>query len=249
MQFFDCNVYFGLPIHSPLAPVPTVSKLVEEMDRAGIEKALVWHIAQHNTSAQAGNRLLADGIADQPRLTGCWTILPNQSGEFPPFPVFFNEMRAAHISALRIFPGAHNWLFNSVSVGDWLEAMTDHHIPLFLSMPRGVEWRDLYAVLHDFPELICVICDHGSWGMDRMFRPLLEKYPNVYIDTALYMLDGGLEALVASYGSRRILYGSGFPESYFGGMMLAIHHAHIPEEAKADIASKNLERILSEVLL
>lgn len=85
--------------------------------------------------------------------------------------------------------------------------------------------------------------------MDRLFRPLLEHYPNVYIDTAQYMLDGGLEALVADYGPGRILFGSGFPKSYFGGMMLAIKHARIPAEAKLDIASRNLDRLLAEVQL
>jgi len=97
--------------------------------------------------------------------------------------------------------------------------------------------------------LVCVICDHGCWGMDRMFRPLLERYPNVHVDIAQYLLDGGIECLVADYGARRILFGSGFPESYMGGMMLALKHARIPDEAKIAIAGENLERILGEAQL
>ena len=68
--------------------------------------------------------------------------------------------------------------------------------------------------------------------MDRMFRPLLDRYPNVYVDTAQYLLDGGLESLVADYGAQRVLFGSGFPESYMGGMMMTLQHARIPVEAK-----------------
>jgi predicted TIM-barrel fold metal-dependent hydrolase len=67
------------------------------------------------------------------------------------------------------------------------------------------------------------------------------------VDTAQYLLDGGIEAFVADYGPQRLLFGSGFPKSYLGGMMLAIKHAQISEEAKVAIAGKNLERILSEV--
>ncbi len=59
------------------------------------------------------------------------------------------------------------------------------------------------------------------------------------------MLDGGIEALVADYGPQRILFGSGFPESYMGGMMLALRHAQIPDAAKQAIAAGNLERLLS----
>ena len=246
MHFFDCNAFFGLPMIRPLAPVPTASGLVSAMDRNGVEKALVWHIAQHDDSPQSGNRLLADGIRDQPRLTGCWTILPNQTREFPSLPVFFRQMREARVRALRFFPGSHRFLANAVSMGDWLEALVERRIPLLLSLRRGVEWRDVYALLAEFPDLVCVVCDHGCWGEDRMFRPLLERYPNVYVDTAQYLLDGGLEAVVADYGARRVLYGSGFPESYMGGMMMALKHARLPEEAKMAIAGGNLERLLEE---
>jgi len=246
MRFFDCNVFWGLPVRRPLSTIPTVDKLLGEMDRAGIQKALVWHIVQHDASPQVGNRLLAQGIQDHSRLVGCWTLLPNQGHEFPPLPVFFEEMRQARVAALRVFPSSHRFLANAVSMGDWFGQMVVRRIPLFVSVRRGMEWRDLYALLAEFPDLVCVICDHGCWGMDRLFRPLLERYAHVYVDTAQYLLDGGLEALVADYGSRRLLFGSGFPESYFGGMMLALRHARIPDEAKAAIAGDNLERILEE---
>jgi predicted TIM-barrel fold metal-dependent hydrolase len=219
------------------------------MDRAGVDRALVWHITQHDASPQVGNRLLADAIRPHPRLVGCWTILPNQAREFPPLPVFLDQMREARVRALRIFPRSHKFLANAVSMGDWLEAMVERRIPLLLSLRRGVEWRDVYDLLAEYPDMVCILCDHGCWGEDRLFRPLLERYPNVYVDTAQYLLDGGIESLVTDYGGQRLLYGSGFPESYLGGMMLALRHDCIPDEAKADISCGNLERILEEVAL
>jgi predicted TIM-barrel fold metal-dependent hydrolase len=246
VRFFDCNAFFGLPATRPLAPVPTVDAFLAEMERAGIERALVWHIAQYDASARVGNELLAEAIRPHERLVGCWTLLPNQAHELPAPAVFFRQMKAARIKALRVFPAAQRFLANAVTMGDWFEALTAQRIPLFVSLRRGMDWRDIYALLAEYPDLVCVICDHGCWGMDRLFRPLLERYPHVYVDTAQYLLDGGLESLVADYGARRVLYGSGFPESYFGGMMMALRHAQIPEEAKEAIAAGNLERILEE---
>lgn len=246
MSFFDCNVFVGLPARRPLLPVPTAEALLVEMDRAGVDKALVWHIAQHDASPQIGNRLLADAIGPHPRLIGCWTVLPNQAHEFPPPLALFRQMRAARIAALRVFPNSHRYLVNAVSMGELLVQMVSRRVPLFVSVRRGMDWQDIYTLLGEFPELVCVICDHGCWGMDRLFRPLLERYPNVYIDTAQYLLDGSLEALVADYGATRVLFGSGFPESYLGGMMLALQHARIPDEGKRAIASGNLERVLEE---
>lgn len=249
MRFFDCNVSFGLPTRRPLLPVPEVSDLLCDMERNGVEKALVFHIAQHDASPQIGNALLAEAIRPYPNLVGVWSILPNQTREFPPIDVFLQQMKFANVRALRTFPGSHRFLLNSISMGDWMEACVAHRIPLLLSTKMGVEWRDIYDLLADFPDLVCVICDHGCWGEDRLFRPLLERYPQVYVDTAQYLLDGGIEGLVNDYGPGRLLFGSGFPNLYFGGMMLAIKHAQISEEAKAAIAGGNLERIISEVRL
>jgi hypothetical protein len=53
--------------------------------------------------------------------------------------------------------------------------MMARRIPLFVSLRRGMDWQGIYALLATFPDLVCVICDHGCWGMDRMFRPLLER--------------------------------------------------------------------------
>ncbi len=247
MRFFDCNMYFGLPARPTLAPSPGVDDLLAEMESCGVDQALVWHIAQHDASPLAGNPLLAGAIAPYPNLYGCWSILPNQGREFPPFDQFFAQMQAARVVALRAFPISHHFLLNDVAMGSWLEPMEARRIPFFLSVRLGADWEIAYSLMKEFPKLVCVICDHGCWGEDRRFRPLLERYPNVYVDTAQYLLDGGIEALVADYGPSRLLFGSGFPESYLGGMMLAIKHARISEEAKEAIASGNLVRILSEV--
>jgi hypothetical protein len=249
MRFYDCNVYYGLPALRPVSPVAQVSDLLAAMDRVGVEKALVWHIVQHDHAPRLGNLMLAEGIAPHARLTGCWTVMPNQGREYPPPQEFFHQMKASRIGALRAFPGTHRFLINAVSMGELFNAMVAHRVPLFLSMVRGVVWRDVYQLMAEFPDLVCVVCDHGCWGEDRMFRPLIERYPHFYVDTARYLLDGGIEALVTDYGANRLLFGSGFPDSYMGGMMMALKHAQIPQAAKEAIAHGNLERLLEEVAL
>ncbi len=62
MRFFDCNAFFGLPARRPVAPVASPDELLAEMDRAGVDRALVWHIAQHDVAPQTGNEMLAEAI-------------------------------------------------------------------------------------------------------------------------------------------------------------------------------------------
>jgi hypothetical protein len=248
MKFYDCNAYLGRPARRGVfPPIVTAEDFLNEMDFCGVDRALVWHIAQFDASPQAGNALIADAIRNYPRLSGCWSILPNQAREYPPFENFLENMLQSRISALRVFPLDHHFLLNKISMGSWLDLMVKHRVPLFLSVSRGANWDILYHILSEFPDLVCVVCDHGCWGEDRRFRPLIEHYPHVYVDTANYLLDGGIEAFVSDYGPERLLYGSGFPETHFGGMMMAIKHARISEAAKTAIAGKNLEGILAEV--
>lgn len=247
MDFFDCNAFVGRPARREIFAPASAVEMLGEMDFCGVERALVWHIAQFDASPHPGNELLAEEIRPYPRLWGCWSLLPNQAHEFPPFEQFLQQMRNARVTALRAFPTAHHFLLNAVAMGSWLEGMVAHRVPLLLSVQRGADWDIAYSLLAEFPNLVCVICDHGCWGEDRYFRPLIERYPHVYIDTAAYLLDGGIESFVADYGPQRMLYGSGFPASHIGGMMLALRHALISDEAKNAVASGNLERIIAEV--
>ena len=248
MEFFDCNAFIGRPaVREIFQPAASPAEILAEMDFCGVDRALVWHTAQQDAGPHTGNALLAKAIQAHPRLFGCWAILPNQAHEFPPFADFLSAMQAARVQAVRAFPVDHHFLLNDVAMGSWLEPMVQQRVPLFLSVAYGADWKIAYDLLAEFPDLVCVICDHGCWGEDRRFRPLIERYPNVYIDTAQYLLDGGIEAFVRIMGRSACSMAAGFPRSHFGGMMLALRHARIPEEAKAAIAGKNLERILAEV--
>ena len=257
MEFFDCNCYFGFPAKPGKNPTVcrSVDDLGSELKRAGIGRALVWHVAQRDTSPQRGNELLAEAIRDRSNLLGCWTMLPGQTGEMP-VDGLAEQMKANRIVALRAFPAAHRYLLNELTMGPLLTEMVTRRIPLLYSagssqpgIGQRQAWEDLYKVLDAYPELTVIITDHGSWGSDRYFRPLLENCHSVYVDTTLYFQDGGIEDFVSMYGPGRMVYGSGLPEHYPGGMMLAIRHAQIPDEAKHAIASGNLTRIIEEVQL
>lgn len=251
MEFFDCNCCIGLPKVAPLRPLATAADLLATMDRAGVARALVWHVAQRDVFAVKGNELLAEAIAPHAdRLVGCWTILPGACGELPAPPEFCEQMARAGVKALRAQPGDHRYLLNAVACGDILEEMVARRIPLLLSLgAAGVDWPGVYALLAEFPELTCVLCELGLWGADRLFRPLLQRYPNVHIETSEYIPEGGIEDLIAFCGPKRILFGSGLPQRDPGGQLLAIRHADIAEADKALIAGGNVERILSQVKL
>lgn len=243
MEFFDCNCCFGKPTVKTLKPAPTAEALLSAMDRAGIAEALVWHVSQYDSSPVEGDPRLAEAIRPHPRLWGCWTLLPDETGELPAPDVWARQMSKNRIRAVRAFPDRNNYTLRSEVVGASLEMMQKRKIPLILSVGN---WDRVYNLLRDFPRLVCIICLEGSWGQDRWFRPLLAKYRNVSIEIGHYIVDGGIEGIVKRYGASRLVFGTAFPEQDHGGMMLALRHAAISDKDKEAIAAGNIRRILAE---
>ncbi|MHC4716507.1 MAG: amidohydrolase family protein [Planctomycetota bacterium] len=251
MRFFDANTCVGLPATPPAGrpdpPGVSGDELADAMDRAGIEQALVWHVAQRDSDPLEGNRLLSDAIAGRDRLTGCWTILPTACGELGDLDEWLRAAMLSGVRAFRAFPAEDRYLLRAEVVGDVMDRLTAARLPLILTVGDRAAWSDAYDLLRDFPELTVILAQLGCWGTDRYFRPLLQRYPNVYVEISDYLLDGGLEALVADFGSRRILFGTNFPTSPHGGMMLTLAHAEISNADKRAIAAGNLERLMAEV--
>lgn len=249
LRLFDANVFLGRPTNSIHDSCSTPQELLARMDRFPVERALVWHVIQHDCCPVEGNRLLAEEIKGCDRLQGCWTILPPQTGETIGTD-FFERMKRDGIVALRAFPSTHRYVLGRTAFGDFLAEITERRIPLLLSTARGISWPEIYRLLEDFPLLTCIICDIGTWGANRYTWPLLEKYPRVYVETSMLSLaDGDTEATVGKYGSERLVFGTGFPERYPEAAILQLIHAEISDEDKSNIAWANLERLLGQIQL
>jgi len=253
LEFFDCNTWIGRPMNllpgRPNPPGCSAEYLISEMDKAGISKALVWHVAQRDSFPATGNDLLIEAIAGSERLVPCWTLLPPQTRELGDLDSFFGQAGKAGVKAFRVFPDIHRFLLRRTCMCELFDRMVVRRIPLILRVPGNVDWSGVYDLLSETPELTVILSNMGSWGSDRFFRPLIEDYPNVYIETSGYITDGGIEAFVESYGSQRLLFGTNFPEAYHGAMMLSIAHAEISHTDKEAIACGNLDRLLRRVKL
>jgi len=186
--------------------------------------------------------------AKSDRLLGSWTFIPFQTRELGDADAFFAAAKKAGVRAFRAFPDLHRYLLRPEVVGEVVERLAAARAPLILRVSE-VGWESVYNLLAACPDLTLILANMGVWNNDRLFRPLLERYPNVCIETSGHVTDGGIEAFVESYGPRRLLFGSGFPEAYIGSMMLAVAHAEIALADKRAIAGANLERLLAEVRL
>lgn len=247
MEFFDCNVHYGLDVAiSQMRPVPLVGDLQAEIARAGIAKAVIWRLEQFGGSPLKANQLVADDVRGTSNLYGVWAIVPTHTHEIPGPEEMLPEMKANRIVGWRLFPSKCRFFPRAFVLADWFKVAVKRHIPIFINTAHGTRLDDLEDFLRAFPELTVVLTYTHDWPSDRFIRPFVSQWPNVYVDLSYSLTDGGIESFYQEYGPSRLLYGSGFPDCYFGGLMMMVRHAGIPLTDRAAIAGGNMARILKE---
>ena len=245
LNFFDSNCCVGVWPTPTFKVAENAKDLLAEMNHCGIKKALIHHSEMRFHTPFEGNSTLLKEIKGCKLLLPTRAILPPQTREQPSSIILLKEMKNQGIKVLFAFPNEHNYSLDSETFGDLFNAMVDFRIPLFV---RGtlLQIRDL---LRENPKLKVIGLSQGPHILDRYLRPLMENYNNFYFETSSYLADNGIEDLCKKYGPERILFGTGYPSNYMGSAMFRLLHADISLAYKRAIASGNLEKILSKVLI
>ncbi|MCM8821071.1 MAG: amidohydrolase [Candidatus Omnitrophica bacterium] len=246
LEFFAVNVVKRIDDRYNIST--SIEQLIQKMEALNIKKAVVYHILQRDGHPEPGNETLIKEILYRPELYGILTVLPFQTDEIKKFN--FKELKDKKIVGFNFFPKKHNYLLNRATLGNFLSEIEDRCFPVFLDVMSGfsVGWNETYSLLDDFPKLVCILCNLGIWNTDRYTWPLLERFPNVYLESSFLSLnEGSLEETVKRFGAERIVFGSGYPERYMEASILQIVHSEIEEQEKRNIAYRNIERIIKDI--
>ena len=242
LMFFDANAVVGNTLKGVK---PGCAELLKEMDRNGVDKALVRHGNMAAAGAVIANReinsMLKEAAGD--RLYGVWGILPQQCSELPAGDELFAAMKLNNIKAFTLMPDDHRYVACRLTIGKLMDEAAERKIPVLLHGLKG-GWKAVYDFMKEFPHIYAIVSAGHKWGSDRNIRPLLENYKNLYVELAGYWVPEGVRDLVEIYGSDRILYGSGFPTYGHGSTMLQIRQSGLNSEDIAKIAGLNMARLI-----
>jgi predicted TIM-barrel fold metal-dependent hydrolase len=216
------------------------------MDRFGIEKAYVTHAACLEYDPVVGNNRLLREIEGEDRLRPVWALVPAGSGEMPPPNKTIRAMREAGVRMIRFYPGRHNFAFEEWNVGDWLDTLAEHRIPVMFDLMDFMNWNAFYSAGESRTDLP-IILSRTSYRIDRELFRLMERLPNVRVETSTYKPHLGVERMVSRFGERRLIFGSSMTEFCPVPAMAGVTRADISPDAKQAIAAENLERLIAEV--
>jgi len=249
LPFFDCNAFIGRAIaRQPGAP-ETPDELLAEMDRLGIEQALVYHAWARLGDVAEGNRALEREIAGRERLHACWVLLPHQTGEGADPVRLVAEMRERGARAARVFPNDHMFPLAEWCFGPMAAALAESDIALLVDFGR-THWRDpctdwdaVRGLCLAHPRLKVILVREGV-AADRWLYPLLGELDNLFVELSYYQIHAGLAEIARRFGVERLVFGTGLPAFAAGGPMAAVLFSQLSDDEKRTVAGDGLKRML-----
>lgn len=254
LSLFDANCHLGhSEVTSMRAPVSPL-QLLQEMDRCGIAEALVYHASAALYAPVFGNNRLLEETTGKERLHLCWVALPHQTREIGAPTDFIEQLSAAGVRAVRMFPSRFSFSLSDWSIAELLMQLDERQIPLFLDFERShwaenvVSYDEVYRICKEYRHLPVILVREGI-GSTRYLYPLFEKCENLRIEISYYQAASGLEDITQRFGVKRLLFGTGLPIYSAGPAITMLLHSDLSIEEKRMIGGDNLRELLGAVNL
>ncbi len=236
---FDANVALGRRHDRRVSPdADTPEATVAELARAGIQQALVYSPHAIDFDSNDGNNLLFETVQGHDALVPQFLCNPSVDN----LDKFSADVAERDVRAVRLAPKTHGYPFREWIAGEWLEWMGSVNMPFWVAAP-DIDPSELRDTMAAHPEVNFVLAEvhyaHLSWA-----TPLLKSLPNGYIEISRFVLFNGIARLLEAIGSKRILFGSAFPESPMAPQLYNLHLNGLDNDTLAAICSGNLERLL-----
>ena len=246
LELFDSNVWLGPPAGFPLAAEMSLNQLREALGEHLIRGALYSHWAGLQVSAQAGNQALLDTLESVDGLQAIWTGLPLFPPEQGPLPGFGRPHPS--LVGVRLFPRSHNFPLAAWMLGELIEWLIRHHLPLFLwHVEFG--WPALRELAVAFPKLTIVVETQTQKILyhNRPLFALMRQCSNILVETSNLAGADFVTYSVQHMGSERLLFGTFLPVNDPWAAIGMVLDADISIEEKMRIAGGNLRRILEGI--
>ena len=222
--------------------------LVGLMDRAGVDKAVVFKIwCATGSSIEAGEQAARE-YPD--RLIPFVYVVPDF--EKPVLPRLERALGGGVFRGLKIHTGA----FRPVGylVDPVLELAARHSVPCLVDF-RG-DLASAERLAREFPAVRLIIAHLGKYlcndeGLMDQFISLAEAHPNVFLDVSGVVMLWKIGDAVRRAGAGRVIWGTDGPRKppdtlRFARMELdKVDALNLDPEAKQDLLGRNIARLLS----
>jgi predicted TIM-barrel fold metal-dependent hydrolase len=243
-EIIDLHAHLGA--YAFAIPDLSAAGMVASMDRLGVARTVVSHMACMSAEAERGNRALQAAVQAPPgRLLAYVSVWP--------FSREWVRERAEHWLAQPGFVGVkiHNSTGFPYSDPAYepLYALADaRRLPVLLhTWGSAEEFTQIAALAARYPEAAFLLAHSGS-NNEPGYVALARDHPHVYLDTTLSSVRRGLlERLVEAAGAAKIVWGS---DVYFlnqAQQLGRVLGARLDDETKLQILGRNAAALLARL--
>ena len=258
VALYDANCCVGRSAKRPPWEPTGAQELLAEMDRCGVEWAVVHHVTAREHHPNIGNLALMHELAGQERLVPCWVVLPGHTEEMPPtVPEWRYGPEVAHhrpvswlmgrgLRCVRLYPKAHGYTLTPSVCAELFTELEHHRVSCFIDKDQ-IGWMELDTICGEYNR-IPVILSNTGYRVSRDLYAMLKRHRNLFMEISRYEVHNGIEDICERFGARRLLFGSGYPKYSPGCAITMLACARISDHDKELIANGNLRRFLEEVM-
>jgi predicted TIM-barrel fold metal-dependent hydrolase len=242
-----------------VAKMLSVENFIAQMDEAGIDTSVIF--AMYSPLLYASNEYVAKLCSKYPdRLIGFASV--DLTKRIDPA-MFEDVIKKYNFKGLKLHPPLQNFYANDRRMWPIYKKAQELNIPVVFhvgSTPFGslVKLKQADPLLIDdlansFPELKIILTHLGTLWHNESFM-IVEKHPNVFIDTAAYPYEIKeilTENLIRRVGADKFIFGTDFPMPYEGKMHRlkdfteTIKELKISQELKEMIFYSNFMKLLN----
>ena len=257
MKLLDANAWLG---HYPFRAVPdnTPDALLRLMDRHGIERAVVSSLhSVFYSDPHGGNEELAGWVKPhRDRLIPCATLNPECPG-------WERELRQCcddwNMRGLRLFPSHHRFALARSRCHDLVRAAAQRGlhvaIPLRLEDRRQRHWMDdtdevslaqIAELARACPEASLVVLEAISVETSPFATDpsLARARVSFEFSRLASVLQRSIPQLIARFGPRRLVFGTGMPLKISGPALLKLELLDVSPQVKAQLGGDNMRCLL-----
>lgn len=241
-MIIDAHVLVGEGRYHRVDP----DRLVEEMDRCGIDQALISPVdremAVHNR--EGNNRVLALAKKYPGRFRAYATANPwYQEGAV----VELERALGEGAAAIKLHPPLQGFMIHENLVHPLIELAARHRVPVYVhtGTPAYALPLQLSELALLYPEVSFIMGKNGKTDFSMDAIPALQTAPNVYGDTAHDFPERGMARVHQLIGPERMIFSSNHPVARMALEIEKVRALVVPDTDKRAILGGNMQRLLN----
>jgi uncharacterized protein len=226
----------------------SASQLVQKMDQAGIDRAVVGPVDEHITVYnREGNQYIRTAVTGYPdRLVGFATANPWYG------PPAVDELRRALDSGLRgltLNTALQGYFIHDEIIHPLIQVAAEYRVPVYFhtATPIFALPFQLAELARCFPQVNFIMGHLGAADFWTDVVPAASQSLNIYLETSLRSGVATIQNAVNGVGAGRVLFGSCTPVSEPEIELAKLRLVGLPPDQERLVLGENMQRLLGEL--